>query len=157
MPADSIPAAHSALTEMSAHPVSKSSFKKESTPSRVHPKEASHSNSTRTGNVRDGSFATDTEGLAYRLMSASVRKRPTSGVAAKRRDGPQTDSRIAAFLVDHVASATCREVATDRLQFPLKPRGMLRARGGRCAIKVQPPAGATTRLRVAFCPVPAFH
>ena len=69
----------------------------------------------------------------------------------------QTDSRIAAFLVDHVASATCREAATDRLQFPLKPRGMLRARGGKCAIKVQPPAGATIRLRVAFCPVPAFH
>ena len=69
----------------------------------------------------------------------------------------QTGSRIAAFLVDHLASATCREVATERLQFPLEPRGMLRARGGKCAIKVQPPAGATTRLRVAFCPVPAFH
>jgi hypothetical protein len=40
MPADSIPAAHSALTEMSAHPVSKSSFRKESTRSHVHPKEA---------------------------------------------------------------------------------------------------------------------
>ena len=32
-----------------------------------------------------------------------------------------------------------------------------RIQGGKCAIKVQPPAGATTRLRVAFCPVPAFH
>ena len=31
MPADSIPAAHSARTEMSAHPVSKSSFKKDYT------------------------------------------------------------------------------------------------------------------------------
>src|SRR5262252_893709 len=30
----------------------------------------------------------------------------------KCRDVPQRDSRIAAFLVDHVASATCQEVAT---------------------------------------------
>jgi hypothetical protein len=50
MPADSIPAAHSALTEMSAHPVSKSSFRKESTRSHVHPKEAS--NSPRRGAIR---------------------------------------------------------------------------------------------------------
>ena len=50
MPADSIPAAHSAQTEMSAHPVSKSSFKKESTLSHVHPKEASYS--PRRGAIR---------------------------------------------------------------------------------------------------------
>ena len=43
MPADSIPAAHLAPTEMSAHPVSKSSFEKERTGSHVHPKEFSYS------------------------------------------------------------------------------------------------------------------
>ena len=50
MPADSIPAAHLAPTEMSAHPVSKSSFKKESTRSHVHPKEVSYS--PRLGKIR---------------------------------------------------------------------------------------------------------
>ena len=90
-------------------------------------------------------------------MSALHPKATDAGLRILCRDGPQTDSRMAAFLVDHVASATCREVATERLQFPLKPRGMLRARGGKCAIKVQPPAGATARLRIAFCSVPAFH
>ena len=39
------------------------------------------------GEVSSGSFATDAAGLAARFMSASVRKRPTSGVAAKLRDG----------------------------------------------------------------------
>jgi hypothetical protein len=39
----------------------------------------------------------------------------------------------------------------------MKPRGMLRARGGKCAIKVQPHTGATTRLGIAYCPAPAFH
>jgi hypothetical protein len=43
MPADSIPAAHSALTETSARPVSKSSFKKEKTTrSHAYPKETSY-------------------------------------------------------------------------------------------------------------------
>ena len=37
------------------------------------------------------------------------------------------------------------------------PRGMLRARGGKCANQGAASAGATTRLRVSFCPVPAFH
>ena len=50
MPADSIPAAHLAPTEMSAHPVSKSSFEKESTRSHVHPKEFSYS--PRLDNIR---------------------------------------------------------------------------------------------------------
>ena len=39
MPADSIPAAHSARTETSAHPVSKSSFERKTTRSHAHPKE----------------------------------------------------------------------------------------------------------------------
>ena len=56
MPADSIPAAHLAPTEMSAHPVSKSSFKKRTytipRPSeRVFIFARARQNSTRTGNV----------------------------------------------------------------------------------------------------------
>ena len=39
MLADSIPAAHFALTETSAHPVTKSSFEGETTRSHTHPKE----------------------------------------------------------------------------------------------------------------------
>ena len=40
MLADSIPAAHLALTETSAHPVSKSSFQRKTTRSNAHSKEA---------------------------------------------------------------------------------------------------------------------
>ena len=39
MLADSMPAAHFALTETSAHPVTKSSFEGETTRSHAHPKE----------------------------------------------------------------------------------------------------------------------
>ena len=41
--------------------------------------------------VRCGSNATDVAGLAYQLMSASLRERPKCCIVAKRRDGPQTD------------------------------------------------------------------
>jgi len=59
MPADSIPAAHSALTEMAAHPVSKSSLKRDYTI--PYPSERdfmlarSRHNSIEARNVRDGS------------------------------------------------------------------------------------------------------
>ena len=58
MPADSIPAAHSALTEMSAHPVSKSSLKErlhDPTPTQKRPCmgwAAAHSAETGSRNVR---------------------------------------------------------------------------------------------------------
>jgi hypothetical protein len=58
MPADSIPAAHSAPTEMSAHPVSKSSFNRESTRSHVHPKEAQIRIRLEPANVRMGQIRT---------------------------------------------------------------------------------------------------
>ena len=38
-------------------------------------------------------------------------------------------------LAAQLASATCREVATERLQFPLKPCGMLSSARRKCAIK----------------------
>jgi hypothetical protein len=60
MPADSIPAAHPALTEVAAHPVSKSSLKRDYTI--PYPSERdfmlarSRHNSTGARNVRDGSW-----------------------------------------------------------------------------------------------------
>ena len=81
MPADSIPAAHLASTEMSAHPVSKSSFKKkvhDPTSIRKWPHIQAWHNSAGTGHVRDGS-ATEVTTLHGNVRFAPQQK--TSGHA----------------------------------------------------------------------------
>jgi integrase len=84
----------------------------------------------------------------YTMDRATVRQKKT-GRPVRFELADQTRQAID----DYLKAAAQKPVATSAFSFA----GMLRARGGRCAIKVQPPARATTRLRAALCPVPAFH
>ena len=88
MPAESICAAHSAVTETSAHPVSKSSLKErlhDPTPTQKRPCmgwAAAHSAETGSRNVRWGSFSTKLAGRC------DVRYSPDSDRATDITGGP---------------------------------------------------------------------
>jgi hypothetical protein len=81
---------------------------------------------------RFGSLATDAAGLACRLMSVSVPERPTSSVAAKRRDGPHPDVRRRAdpgnYRSEHLPyglETTYRPCARGKLSIALVRRFIL--------------------------------
>ena len=69
------------------------------------------------GDFRNGSFATDAAGLACRFMSASVRKRPTSGDAAKLTLRAKNGNRPGYSITSSAVARVCGESQPIAWQF----------------------------------------